>query len=76
MDKSDCRTAIAATSEISAPISEEAFDHLKMADELRFKAWVNTTESPAACGDYIKIFDDYNIDIALGLNIHYLIGNE
>ncbi len=76
VDKSDCRTAIAATSEISAPISEEAFDHLKMADELRFKAWVNTTESPAACGDYIKIFDDYNIDIALGLNIHYLIGNE
>ncbi len=76
IDEQSCRADNKEITELVSEIGVEQFDHLKTADELIFKSWLNTTDLPANCGSHVRIYDSYSIDVKMGLTINYRFANE
>ncbi len=76
IDEQSCRADHKKITELVSEIGMEQFDHLRTADELIFRSWLNTTDLPANCGSHVRIYDSYSIDVKMGLTINYHFANE
>jgi len=76
IDEQTCRAERKEVTELVSEIGAAQFEHLKAADELIFKSWLNTSDLPTNCGSHVRIYDTYSMDIKMGLTINYRFSNE
>lgn len=73
----DCRVVQNTRSKLTAPVSQQDLNDFRSVRKAIVKAEVsNATQLPQCDGQFLKIYNDYNVDLTLTLKLNFLFDGK
>lgn len=69
-----CRVTMPQSSRVEVPIDAEKMTRLQAADKVRFESRFTSVSIPE-CGDFVRLYADYFLDISITGQFTYALGN-